>query len=170
MSNPLDSVRKERAITVTANDLPLCCPLPNEPVALLHPRVHGALVVLRCGGEVLVLRNSYRRAWSLPGGGVRRGEDGREAARRELREEIGLRVEARALRPLRAADLVWERKRDHAELFELPLDARPAVAIDRREVVEARFLPLAEALALELIPPARAALEQVAGTAAPQSG
>jgi 8-oxo-dGTP diphosphatase len=135
--------------------------------ALLHPRVRGALVVLRHGGEVLVLRNSYRRAWSLPGGGVRRGEAGREAARRELREEIGLQAAAAQLRPLRPVDLEWEGKRDHVELFELPVEARPAVAIDRREVVEARFLPIAEALALELIPPARCALEQLAETAAP---
>jgi 8-oxo-dGTP diphosphatase len=138
--------------------------------ALRHPRVHGALVVLRHGDEVLVLRNSYRRAWSLPGGGVRRGEAGREAARRELREELGLRVAAEALRPLREVDLEWERKRDHVELFELVPGDRPALEIDHREVVETRFLPLAGALALELIPPARCALEQLAGTAPPRAG
>jgi 8-oxo-dGTP diphosphatase len=138
--------------------------------ALLHPRVHGALVVLRHGGEVLVLRNSYRRAWSLPGGGVRRGEAGREAARRELREEIGLPVEAGRLAPTLEVDLVWEGKRDHVELFELRLEARPPLAIDGREVVEVRFLPVAEALALELIPPARRALQHAAETGGAAGG
>ncbi|MBI5780229.1 MAG: zinc-finger domain-containing protein [Rhodocyclales bacterium] len=37
--NPLETVRKERELTVRAEDLPLHCPLPGEPVNLLHPRV-----------------------------------------------------------------------------------------------------------------------------------
>lgn len=138
--------------------------------ALLHPRVHGTLVTVRHGGQVLVLRNSYRRAWSLPGGGVRRGEPPREAARRELGEEVGLQVAAERLTQALEVDLEWERKRDHVVLFELRLDQRPALRIDRREVVEACFLPLAEALALELIPPARCALQHAAETAAPGRG
>ncbi|WP_217126473.1 zinc-finger domain-containing protein [Hydrogenophilus thiooxidans] len=57
--NPLDSVRKERQIPVTAADLPLCCPLPDEPVALLHPRVYldpvtsGKAVCPYCSREFL---------------------------------------------------------------------------------------------------------------------
>ncbi len=38
--HPLARVRRERTIEVTASDLPLCCPLPGEPVALLHPRIY----------------------------------------------------------------------------------------------------------------------------------
>ncbi len=38
--HPLEHVRKDKVISVTAADLPLCCPLPDEPVALLHPRVY----------------------------------------------------------------------------------------------------------------------------------
>ena len=37
--NPLETVRKEHEIAVRAEDLPLHCPLPGEPVNLLHPRV-----------------------------------------------------------------------------------------------------------------------------------
>jgi len=36
---PLTHVRREKTIDITTSDLPLCCPLPNEPRALLHPRV-----------------------------------------------------------------------------------------------------------------------------------
>lgn len=38
--NPLNTICRERVIDVTAEHLPLCCPLPDEPVALLHPRVY----------------------------------------------------------------------------------------------------------------------------------
>jgi ADP-ribose pyrophosphatase YjhB (NUDIX family) len=51
----------------------------------------GALVVvIRTDGRVLVVRNTYRRGWTLPGGFARRGERPERAASRELREEVGL--------------------------------------------------------------------------------
>ncbi|MCX7946203.1 MAG: zinc-finger domain-containing protein [Hydrogenophilus sp.] len=55
--NPLARVRKEPILTITAADLPLCCPLPDEPVALLHPRVYldptrtGSAVCPYCSRE-----------------------------------------------------------------------------------------------------------------------
>jgi 8-oxo-dGTP pyrophosphatase MutT (NUDIX family) len=134
--------------------------------AAFHVQVHGALVTIWSGGEVLVLRNSYRRSWSLPGGGVHAGEGAREAARRELMEEIGLRVRSEELIPFLDLRLEWEGKSDHVELFELRPEARPELEIDHREVVEARFLPPDQALALDLIPPARHAIER--GAARPK--
>ena len=48
----------------------------------------SALVVDR-SGRVLLARHSYMPGWSLPGGGVHRGEPPADAVLRELREEIG---------------------------------------------------------------------------------
>jgi ADP-ribose pyrophosphatase YjhB (NUDIX family) len=44
------------------------------------------------GDEVLLVRHTYgrRSQWDLPGGGVHRGEDPRDAVEREVREELGL--------------------------------------------------------------------------------
>lgn len=41
-------------------------------------------------GKVVLVRLTYARGWRLPGGGVDRGETPREAALRELGEEIGM--------------------------------------------------------------------------------
>ena len=55
----------------------------------------GVLVLLtRPDGRVLLVQQSYRRQWFLPGGLVKAHESVEEAARRELREELGWVLEA----------------------------------------------------------------------------
>ena len=56
----------------------------RAPVAL---GAHAMLVDR--SGKVLLARHSYMKGWSLPGGGVARGEPPVDALLRELREEIG---------------------------------------------------------------------------------
>ena len=51
----------------------------------------GALVIVRRpDGHVLLVRQSYRANWFLPGGLLKRNETPSEAAARELAEEVGL--------------------------------------------------------------------------------
>jgi 8-oxo-dGTP pyrophosphatase MutT (NUDIX family) len=50
--------------------------------------VHG--IPLTPEGRIVLVTLSYATGWRLPGGGVRRSEDDREAMLRELGEEIGL--------------------------------------------------------------------------------
>lgn len=127
--------------------------------AVCHPRTHAAVVALWHGGEVLLVRTSYSRGHWLPGGHVRRGETGREAARRELSEELGLRLALEELEPILDLRHRFQGKEEHVEIFELAPAARPTIAIDRREIVEARFYTPAQALSLEVYPPARRAIE-----------
>lgn len=54
------------------------------PVAL---GVHALIV--EPGGKVLLAQHSYIKGWSLPGGGVHRGEAPVSALLRELGEELG---------------------------------------------------------------------------------
>lgn len=53
----------------------------------------GAVCALEHDGRLLMLRQPHRRGWSLPGGLLNRGESADAAVRRELMEEIGVRVE-----------------------------------------------------------------------------
>ncbi len=59
---------------------------------LRRPVTVGVVVLLVRDGRVLLVRQTYRRGWSAPGGGVRWGETLEEAARREIAEEVGGRM------------------------------------------------------------------------------
>ena len=60
----------------------------------VSPDFHvGAMCIIRrADGAVLLLRNSYRPGWGLPGGMLRRGEGAIDGVTREVREEVGLQV------------------------------------------------------------------------------
>jgi 8-oxo-dGTP diphosphatase len=61
---------------------------------LVRPRIVGVKCVLADGEDVLLVRHTYgNRAWDLPGGTVRRREAPRDAARREMHEELGRRID-----------------------------------------------------------------------------
>lgn len=51
------------------------------------------VIVYRDDGKILLVRSRFsRQEWALPGGGVDRNESYKQAAVREVLEEIGLRV------------------------------------------------------------------------------
>lgn len=70
-------------------------------VLLAEPRfmVTVGAVVLRDDGRVLLLQHEFRAGsgWGIPGGFLEAGEQPLEGLRRELREEIGLEIDAAEL-------------------------------------------------------------------------
>jgi 8-oxo-dGTP diphosphatase len=131
-----------------------------------RPHKHGALVALFHDGEILLIRNSYVSYYSLPGGYVRPQESSREAAVRELVEEVGVNTSADRLELAIDEENDWQGKRDHVEIFVLELSERPRVRIDQREVIRAEWFSPERALALSLFPPIRRLLERRAGGSA----
>ncbi len=99
-------------------------------------RWESAAVAVWHDGKVLKVRHSYRRGWSLPGGAVRRGEDPRFAACREVREEVGLNIQPDDL------ILITNKRLASCQyhVYEYRLTERPQIKIDNWEIVEARFL------------------------------
>ena len=126
---------------------------------LRHPVTHGALVAMWNHGEVLLVRNSYVPYYCLPGGYVRRGESGRDAAIRELSEEVGVSAKGQELKLELEERHEWEGKDDHVVIFALDVPARPEVHVDHREVVDAAWFSPAAALSLDLFPPIRHMLD-----------
>jgi 8-oxo-dGTP pyrophosphatase MutT (NUDIX family) len=53
----------------------------------------GAICLIeRTDGRVLLIRQSYRQHWGLPGGLLQRREHPSDAARREILEEVGIDI------------------------------------------------------------------------------
>ena len=117
---------------------------------LVRPHSHGALVAIWCERELLLVETSYRRCWSLPGGGIERGETAQQAAVRELTEEVGLRVRAdQLLDPWQ----ITERSPggfNTVTIFTLPVQTRPELKVDGLEIVAVHWLSREQALARKL--------------------
>ena len=119
--------------------LPLAHAIRHRWRKLRKVPLEGVTVVARdLENKVLLVRHSFGpEGWFLPGGGMKRGEDPIDAARREMAEETGCGIQG--------AKLVG---RMEEELSGSPHTAYIVACVtqdmpraDRREVVEARFFP-----------------------------
>ncbi len=124
-----------------------------------RPDVHGAYIVVWHAGRLLLVRNSYRGGETVPCGGIGRRESARDAAVRELGEEVGLWVAPEELAAKGELEVNFDHKRDHAHFFELHLEAEPDLAVDNREVVWAGFVPATELGRRSLVPHVRRYLD-----------
>lgn len=114
---------------------------------LLRPRVVGVKCVLTHGDDVLLVRHTYgSRAWDLPGGTVRRREAPRDAARREMHEELGREIEDWA--SLGELFIRTDHHDDNLHLFLARMSDRE-LELDLVELAEAGWFPR-EALPTDL--------------------
>ncbi|HSJ78552.1 MAG TPA: NUDIX domain-containing protein [Erythrobacter sp.] len=97
-----------------------------------------SVVITNLAGDVLLLKHSYGpKVWALPAGGLSSGEDPAEAARREVREELGMTISK--VEPISVIEEVVSGAPHTAHLFAAVCDQHPRP--DGREVTEARFFP-----------------------------
>lgn len=114
-----------------------------------HPAIEGVKCVLIDGDSVLLVRHTYGpQRWDLPGGRTERAEPPLDTARREMAEELGVRIaDWIALGELH---VTTDHRRDTIHLFRADLNGQP-VMIDRGELSVARWFRRAE-LPFDLAP------------------
>lgn len=59
---------------------------------LTRPKTSGAKVIIFYKDEVLLIKTTYGYNYSLPGGGIKKNEDPKDAAKREVLEEVGIKL------------------------------------------------------------------------------
>lgn len=102
------------------------------------PLAGVSVVLTNLSGDVLLVRHSYGPdVWSLPGGGLKPGENPEECARREIAEEVGIVVSA--VHSLGTIEEVISGSPHTAHLFSTVCNTHPSP--DQREVLDARFFP-----------------------------
>jgi 8-oxo-dGTP diphosphatase len=114
-------------------------PLRERVVRLIESTYTvGVLAVLvNEDNHILFLRNRFRysTSWQLPGGFVKGHEGLEDGLRREIREETGYEAEVLALMS------VGSGRPGHLDVTYLCRIVSGRLAIDHREVLDARFVP-----------------------------
>lgn len=112
---------------------------------ITRKHLRGALIAVWYNGKILLIQKSYRKAWSIPGGLVKKREPREQGAVRETFEEVGICLDP--------GDLVFITEvpgelgpNDRAHLFEVTVDDPVDVVIDGREIVKAEFVLPEEAI------------------------
>ena len=121
-----------------------------------RPHIHGALVAIWHNNKLLLVRTSYRRGYGLPGGGLQPSESAREAAVREVNEELGLAIEGSCLQEPWTITEQQRGRRNTVTIFTLPWVqpltnskeglVRPTLEIDQLEIISTAWMRRNEAL------------------------
>jgi mutator protein MutT len=122
--------------------LPVLYPLLQFYWYIVHPKATGVKCALLREDRVLLIRNSYGlRLWTLPGGGVKRGETIESAVIREMQEEVGISI----TNPKNCGSMSYDEdhRRDKVWIFVAKASSEQFL-IDGIEIEEARWFPIVE--------------------------
>jgi len=134
------------------------------------PTVYGVYIAVWHGDKLLVIKNSYKKSFTIPCGRIKRGENKPAAAVRELHEEVNIKLDSDQLTWVGEYTGKFRYATDIGTFFEVTLAELPQIKVDGREVVWSRFMPLDQVANLNLNPTVTAWLKNRPGNAdRPQS-
>ena len=111
----------------------------------------ASLVVVSHAHAVLMMFDSWRTQWELPGGMREPGETPRQAAVRELREETGIRVADLTFSLVADFDLTKPQRRELLAVYQVRLQTVPRLIVND-EALDFRWWPPSEAVAENMSP------------------
>ena len=115
-----------------------------------RPTISGVYVAVWYEGRLLVIKNSYKKSFTIPCGRIKRGEAIAQAAVRELNEEVGIKLDPGQLTFVGRYNGQFKWARDEGSFFEIEMNQMPQIEPDNREVVWARFMSLEQIRKLPL--------------------
>jgi ADP-ribose pyrophosphatase YjhB (NUDIX family) len=114
--------------------------------------------------KIIIIKNSYKKQFTIPCGRIKRGENFTDAAVRELNEEVSLEVDKSELKFIGQYTFKYTYVSEIGNFFESEILNLPNIRVDNREVIWARFTPPDEALFLKLNPLVRSYMQQTEGS------
>lgn len=102
-----------------------------------YRRRDSVVIAVWVKDRILAVQQSYNPGLRMPGGGIGRRENQRQAAVRELREETGITIHPADL--ILVGTLGPRRSGSFTYVFAVYLSDEPTVTVDRREIVCAEF-------------------------------
>lgn len=115
---------------------------------IFKPKTKGVKILIRFQNEYLLIKNSYGKTnlWTLPGGGAKKNENQASAAKREVKEELGIK-----LKDLKKIDYFLnedEPNKDMITLFISKVENKNFI-VDKKEIKEASWFSKKELVNLE---------------------
>jgi 8-oxo-dGTP diphosphatase len=103
----------------------------------------ASLVVVTHANAVLMMFDSWRKQWELPGGTQEPGETTRQAVVRELREETGIHVVDLTFAAVAEFDLTKPERRELLAVYQVQLQVVPRLTVND-EALDFRWWPPSE--------------------------
>ncbi|MEZ6116760.1 MAG: NUDIX hydrolase [Pirellulaceae bacterium] len=128
---------------------------------VFRPQTKGAYVAVWVQDQLLLIRNSYKAGFTFPAGGLKKGETPLQGAVRELREEVGVKINPEDLRFVAEFQTRSEFKLDTSSVFELRLPTVPTIHLDQREVVACTWVTFQQAVTSDVAPVVKAYLDHL---------
>lgn len=123
----------------------------EEELPRLDEPMPAALVVAVHADAVLMIFDSWRREWELPGGTREPGETMREAAVRELHEETGIHGVDLTFATVAEFDLVRPDRRELLAIYRVQLQTVPRLTVND-EALAFRWWPPTQPVADDMSP------------------